>query len=50
MIAVNLTAPFFLTQQAAKYMTNGGAVVNITSIDAYGADVPSSATSRPSPS
>jgi meso-butanediol dehydrogenase / (S,S)-butanediol dehydrogenase / diacetyl reductase len=39
-IAVNLTAPFFLTQQAAKDMTNGGAVVNIASIDAYGADGP----------
>ncbi|MFC8502601.1 SDR family NAD(P)-dependent oxidoreductase [Pedococcus sp. NPDC057267] len=39
-IAVNLSAPFFLAQQAASRMTAGGAIVNITSIDAYGADGP----------
>lgn len=39
-IAVNLSAPFFLAQEAATRMTRGGAIVNITSIDAYGADGP----------
>ena len=39
-IAINLSAPFFLSQAAATRMTQGGAIVNITSIDAYGADGP----------
>lgn len=39
-IAVNLSAPFFLAQEAASRMPEGGAIVNITSIDAYGADGP----------
>ena len=40
--AVNLTAPFRLTQLAARAMvgTGRGAVVNIASIDAYGTDGP----------
>lgn len=41
-LAVNLTAPFRLTQLAAREMvtTGRGAVVNIASIDAYGTDGP----------
>jgi NAD(P)-dependent dehydrogenase (short-subunit alcohol dehydrogenase family) len=39
-IATNLTAPFFLTQGAARQMPAGGAVVNIASIDVHGADGP----------
>jgi meso-butanediol dehydrogenase / (S,S)-butanediol dehydrogenase / diacetyl reductase len=39
-IATNLSAPFHLTQQAASLMADGGAIVNIGSIDAYGADGP----------
>lgn len=39
-IAINLSAPFFMAQEAARRMTQGGAIVNITSIDAYGADGP----------
>ena len=39
-MAINLSAPFFLAQTAASRMTEGGAIVNITSIDAYGADGP----------
>ncbi|WP_162259378.1 SDR family NAD(P)-dependent oxidoreductase [Phycicoccus sp. Soil803] len=39
-IGINLSAPFFVAQQAATRMTAGGAIVNITSIDAYGADGP----------
>ncbi|MFD6065180.1 SDR family NAD(P)-dependent oxidoreductase [Rhodococcus wratislaviensis] len=38
-LEVNLTAPFSLTQKAARVM-KGGAIVNITSIDAYGVDGP----------
>jgi NAD(P)-dependent dehydrogenase (short-subunit alcohol dehydrogenase family) len=37
-LATNLTGPFLVTQRAAARMAQGGAVVNITSIDAYGAD------------
>ena len=39
-IGINLSAPFFLAQQVATRMTAGGAIVNISSIDAYGADGP----------
>lgn len=39
-IAVNLTAPFLLTQRAAATMSGGGSVINIASIDAYAADGP----------
>lgn len=31
-LAVNLTAPFFLTRALAKQMTNGGAIINIASL------------------
>lgn len=41
-LTVNLTAPFLLTQQAAKLMADqgGGVVVNLASIDGHGADGP----------
>ena len=39
-IAVNLTAPFFIAQKAASAMAAGGSIVNIGSVDAYGADGP----------
>lgn len=39
-LRINLTAPFLLTQRAAAVMEHGGAVVNLTSIDAYAADGP----------
>jgi NAD(P)-dependent dehydrogenase (short-subunit alcohol dehydrogenase family) len=39
-LTVNLTAPFLLTQRAATVMQPGSAVVNISSIDAHGADGP----------
>jgi NAD(P)-dependent dehydrogenase (short-subunit alcohol dehydrogenase family) len=37
-LRVMLTAPFLVTQQAARRMERGGAVVNISSIDARAAD------------
>lgn len=37
-LRVMLTAPFLVTQQAARRMERGGAVVNIASIDARAAD------------
>lgn len=39
-IAVNLTGPFLMTQRAARVMRDAGrgAIVHISSIDAYGAD------------
>lgn len=37
-LRVMLTAPFLVTQQAARRMESGGAVVNISSIDARAAD------------
>jgi NAD(P)-dependent dehydrogenase (short-subunit alcohol dehydrogenase family) len=37
-LRVMLTAPFLVTQQAARRMQSGGAVVNISSIDARAAD------------
>ena len=39
-ITINLSAPFHLAQRAARLMKDGGAIVNIASIDAYGADGP----------
>lgn len=41
-MAVNLTAPFLLTQQAATLMAEqgGGVVVNLASIDGHGVDGP----------
>lgn len=39
-IGINLSAPFFMSQKAARLMTAGGAIVNIGSVDAYGADGP----------
>jgi NAD(P)-dependent dehydrogenase (short-subunit alcohol dehydrogenase family) len=39
-LRVNLTAPFLTTQQAGRRMVGGGAVINIASIDAQGADGP----------
>jgi NAD(P)-dependent dehydrogenase (short-subunit alcohol dehydrogenase family) len=39
-IAVNLSAPFHIAQRAARAMTDGGAIINIGSVDAYGADGP----------
>jgi NAD(P)-dependent dehydrogenase (short-subunit alcohol dehydrogenase family) len=39
-LRVNLTAPFLVTQQAGRRMTEGGVIVNMASIDAYGADGP----------
>ena len=39
-IATNLTGPFLMTQRAARRMDNGGAIVNITSVDAHAADGP----------
>lgn len=39
-LRVNLTAPFLVTQQAGRRMSQGGVVVNMASIDAYGADGP----------
>ncbi|PRY08932.1 SDR family NAD(P)-dependent oxidoreductase [Kineococcus rhizosphaerae] len=37
---VNLTAAFVTTQLAARLMPSGGSIVNIASVDAYGADGP----------
>lgn len=37
---VNLNGPFFVTQRLARAMPEGGAIVNIASIDAWGADGP----------
>lgn len=37
-LRVMLTAPFLVTQQAARRMEGGGAVINISSIDARAAD------------
>jgi NAD(P)-dependent dehydrogenase (short-subunit alcohol dehydrogenase family) len=39
-LRVNLTAPFLVTQQAGRRMNDGGVIVNMASIDAYGADGP----------
>ena len=41
-LAVNLTAPFFVAQQAARHMVaaGGGCIVNVASIDALLADAP----------
>lgn len=39
-VAVNLTAPFLLSQRAALAMTEGGSIINIASVDAYAADGP----------
>lgn len=39
-IAINLTAPFFLAQRAATLMRDGGAIVSLGSVDAQGADGP----------
>lgn len=39
-LAVNLTAPFLLTQRAARVMRPGSSVINISSIDAHGAERP----------
>jgi NAD(P)-dependent dehydrogenase (short-subunit alcohol dehydrogenase family) len=39
-IATNLTAPFLVMQRAARLMSPGGSIVNISSIDAYAADGP----------
>jgi NAD(P)-dependent dehydrogenase (short-subunit alcohol dehydrogenase family) len=39
-LATNLTAPFFLTQRAARVMPEGSAIVNIATIDVHGADGP----------
>lgn len=39
-IDVDLTGPFLVAQAAAKAMTGGGSIVNIASIDAWGADGP----------
>lgn len=39
-LATNLTGAFFMTQQAARKMRPGSAIVNVSSIDAYGADGP----------
>ena len=39
-LRVMLTAPFLVTQQSARRMERGGAVVNISSIDARAADGP----------
>lgn len=39
-IATNLTGPFLMTQRAARRMGHGGAIVNITSVDAHAADGP----------
>lgn len=39
-LSTNLTGPFLMTQRAARHMSDGGAVVNITSIDAHAADGP----------
>ncbi len=38
-VDVNLTGPFLVTQAAARVMT-GGSIVNIASVDAWGADGP----------
>lgn len=39
-MAINLTAPFLLSQRAAAVMPEGGSIINIASIDAYAADGP----------
>ena len=39
-VAINLTAPFLLTQRAAAVMAEGGSIINIASVDAYAADGP----------
>lgn len=39
-IGVNLSAPFFVSQRAARLMPAGGAIINIGSVDGYGADGP----------
>lgn len=39
-VNVNLNAPFYVTQRAARAMGSRGSVVNIASIDAWGADGP----------
>lgn len=39
-VATNLTAPFLIMQSAAVLMSEGGSMINITSIDAYAADGP----------
>jgi NAD(P)-dependent dehydrogenase (short-subunit alcohol dehydrogenase family) len=39
-VAINLTAPFLLSQRAAAAMSDGGSIVNIASVDAYAADGP----------
>lgn len=39
-VAINLTAPFLLSQRAAAVMTAGGSIINIASVDAYAADGP----------
>lgn len=35
-MAVNVRAPFLITQAAAQHMTRGGSIVNITSVAAHG--------------
>ncbi|MFH0175901.1 SDR family NAD(P)-dependent oxidoreductase [Streptomyces cacaoi] len=39
-LTVNLTAPFLFTQRAVTVMKPGSSVVNISSVDAHGADGP----------
>ncbi len=39
-VDVNLTGPFLVTQAAARVMSGGGSIVNIASVDAWGADGP----------
>ena len=37
---INLNGPFFVTQRVAREMPEGGSIINIASIDAWGADGP----------
>lgn len=39
-VAINLTAPFLVSQRVARTMPAGGSIINIASVDAYAADGP----------